>query len=63
MKKYSIIFTQRSMEGFTPAFCEEIEGDELLDVVSKFVLIIARASNKLLNEAYERNLKDDDIPF
>lgn len=63
MKKFAITFVQRNLEGFTPAFCEEVEGDDLLEVVSKFILIIARASNIITRQEYERNLQDDDIPF
>lgn len=62
MKNFSATLTQRS-KSFNPSFHEEIEGDDLLEILSKLILTIARLHKKILDEQYERNVKDDDIPF
>ena len=62
MNKFAISLTMRG-PSFTPAFSEEITGDDLLEVISKFILVIARLHQKILDAQYKRNVKDDDIPF
>lgn len=63
MKKFAISLSQRSTEKFEPRFHEEIEGDDLLELLAKFILTIARLHKRLLDEEYEKRKEDDDIPF
>ncbi len=62
MKKFNISLTMRG-ESFVPAYHDSIEGDDLLEVISKFILTIAKLSRHLLDEEYKKRLDSDDIPF
>lgn len=45
-----------------PRTIDKIEADDLLELLSQFLLVIARA-NKLIESHIERHTVDDDIPF
>lgn len=62
MKKFAVTLTQHD-KSFTPPFHEQIEGDDLLEILSKLILAIARLHKKLLDEEFERRVVDGDIPF
>jgi hypothetical protein len=59
---FTITLTQKG-EGFTPSFHHEVKGDNLLEVIAQFILVIALLHKKLLDEAYQKRVDDDDIPF
>lgn len=63
MKKFAITIAERNSGSFQPSFSEEITGDDLLEVLSKLILAIARLHKKILDEEYKRRVADDDIPF
>ena len=59
MKKFQITLSQRD-GSYTPIFHECIEADDLIELLSKFVLSIAKLKKMLITT---KELDDDDIPF
>lgn len=59
-KQFEITLVRRN-DGFTAKSIDKVEGDDLVELLAQFLLVIAR-----LQRTFEREmggLADDDIPF
>jgi hypothetical protein len=64
MKEFELTIYRR--DGDKIAFFEKIEADDLVELLSKQLLLIVKLQTQLLEEAvkrYERHEGNDDIPF
>lgn len=61
MKKFKLML-YRSSEEIPASNIEVIEGDSLIEICSKFPLLIAQISERIMKEELAKVI-DDDIPF
>lgn len=63
MKRFELNMTSRRENGSLLSF-DKIEADDLVQLMTQFVLVIAGVARGLLEEAKLANqLRSDDIPF
>lgn len=57
-KQFELTLVWRKGDSFEPKQIDKVEGDDLVELLSQFLMVIALVQRKL-----EEEIPDDDIPF
>jgi len=65
IKRFQLTFTLLTADGKSINIFEKLESHSMIELLSRFNLLVARAMNQLMEEAIEEMKRawNDDIPF